>query len=81
MRKTVRNSPTHMPTLLVSSVGSRRFFPAWIDSDDRMSALTMGAGIVLPRVRDSLPLRRVFPNAADSVAAVNRRLSDARRLR
>jgi hypothetical protein len=67
-----------MPLLTVSSVGPRRYFPAWIDSDSGVSALQLGAGIVLPRVRAALPLRRVIISAATTL---NRQLSDARRLR
>ncbi len=67
-----------MPLLTVSSVGTRRYFPAWIDSDSSVSALQLGAGIVLPRVRAALPLRRVIASAATTF---NRSLSDARRLR
>jgi len=78
MRKSYRVSPTHMPLLTVSSVGPRRYFPAWIDSDSGVSALQLGAGVVLPRVRAALPLRRVIASAA---TAFNRSLSDARRLR
>jgi len=71
-----------MPLLTVSSVGSRRYFPAWIESDSGVPALQFSAGIVLPRVRAALPLRRVIVSAASSVASsLNRRLSDARRLR
>jgi len=43
-----------------------------------VSALQLGAGVVLPRVRAALPLRRVIASAA---TAFNRSLSDARRLR
>jgi len=78
MRKATRVSPTHMPLLTVASVGTRRYFPAWIDSDSGVSALHLSAGIVLPRVRAALPLRRVMASAATTL---NRKLSDARRLR
>ena len=82
MRNTARVSPTLMPLLTVSSVGSRRYFPAWIESDSGVPALQLSSGIVLPRVRDCLPLRRVIASAATSVATtLNRKLSDARRLR
>jgi len=67
-----------MPILTVSSVGSRRYFPAWIDSDSGVSPLQLGAGVVIPRLRASLPLRRVIVSAATTL---NRKLSDARRLR
>ncbi len=81
MRKTPRISPTRMQLLTASSVGPRRYFPAWIESDDRVSALTVGAGIVLPRVRDSLPLRRVFSAAARVTSPLERKATDASRLR
>jgi hypothetical protein len=82
MRKTPRIFPTRMQLLTAaSSVGPRRYFPAWIESDDRVSALTVGAGIVLPRVRDSLPLRRVFSAATRVTSPFDRKASDARRLR
>ncbi len=79
MRKTTRISPTPMPLLTLSTVGSRRHFPAWIESDDHVPALTVGGTVVLPRVRAALPLRRVITAAV--TLTVNRRTTDARRLR
>jgi hypothetical protein len=82
MRKSARISSTRRAILLVSSVGPRRYFPAWIDSDDRLpSPVVVGAVSVLPRVRASLPLRRVTTAAVEFDSTSNRRLSDARRLR
>jgi hypothetical protein len=67
-----------MPLHTVSSVGSRRFFPAWIDSDSGTSALHLSVEPVPFRVRAALPLRRVI---AAATSTFNRKLSDARRLR
>jgi hypothetical protein len=67
-----------MPIHTVSSVGSRRFFPAWIDSDSGSSALHLGATPIPFRVRAALPLRRVM---AAATTTFNSKLSDARRLR
>jgi|GEM_PF-6375889 len=72
MRKTARISPTRMPLLTSSS--SRRYFPAWIDSDDNAAGVDFGGSVVLPRLRAALPLRRVF--SLKALAA--RRQSDAR---
>lgn len=68
-----------MPLPTLANVGHRRYFPAWIESDDGVPALTMGGTVVLPRVRAALPLRRVF--AAALSITFNRKASDARRLR
>jgi hypothetical protein len=68
-----------MPLLTLLTVGPRRYFPAWIESDDGVPALNVGGRVVLPRVRAALPLRRVLTAAA--TATLNRRTSDARRLR
>lgn len=66
-----------MPLLTASSIGSRRCFPAWFESDDGVPAPQYGAGGVLPRVRAALPLRRVIAVAT----TLSRNLSHARRLR
>jgi hypothetical protein len=79
MRKSVRISPTLVPLLTVSNVDRRRSFPAWIESDDPVPALTLGGTVVLPRIRAALPLRRVIL-AAVSIT-LNRRMPDAHRLR
>ncbi len=79
MRRTARISPTHMPLLTLSTVGPRRYFPAWIESEDGVPALTVGRTVVLPRVRAALPLRRVITAAL--TVTLNRKTSDARRLR
>jgi hypothetical protein len=69
-----------MSLLTISTVGHRRHFPAWIESDDGVPALALAGTIVLPRVRAALPLRRVLANALSSASA-SRKPSDARRLR
>lgn len=69
-----------MSLLTISTVGHRRHFPAWIESDDGVPALALGSTIVLPRVRAALPLRRVLSSAL-STAVSSRKSSDARRLR
>jgi hypothetical protein len=79
MRRTTRISPTPMLLLTPSTVGPRRYFPAWIESEDRVPALTVGSTVVLPRVRAALPLRRVITAAL--TVTLNRKTSDARRLR
>jgi hypothetical protein len=68
-----------MPLPTLSNVGPRRYFPAWIDSDSGVPALHVGGTSVLPRVRAALPLRRVFIAALS--LTIDRRMSDARRLR
>ena len=68
-----------MSLTTVSTVGHRRHFPAWIESDDGVPALMLGNAIVLPRVRAALPLRRVI--TASLSAPASRKPSDARRLR
>jgi hypothetical protein len=40
-----------------ASAAARRAFPAWIDAGD--PGIALSAGLVLPRVRDSLVLRVV----------------------
>jgi hypothetical protein len=67
-----------MSLLTISTVGHRRHFPAWIESDDGVPALTLGNAVVLPRVRAALPLRRVVTAFS---ATVSRKPSDARRPR
>jgi hypothetical protein len=68
-----------MSLTTISTVGHRRHFPAWIESDDGVPALALGNAIVLPRVRAALPLRRVLSTALSTSSS--RKLSDARRLR
>ena len=68
-----------MPLPTLSNVGHRRYFPAWIESDDGVPALTMAGTSVLPRVRAALPLRQVF--AAAVSITFHRKKSNARRLR
>ncbi len=68
-----------MPLHTLSNVGHRRYFPAWIESDSGVPALSLGGTAVLPRVRAALPLRQVF--AAALSVTLKRKTSDARRLR
>jgi hypothetical protein len=70
-----------MQLITASGVGPRRYFPAWIESDDRVPALSLGAGIVFPRVRAELTLRRVIAAAAVVSSSFNGKATDARRLR
>ncbi len=78
MRKAPRISSTRMPLLLLTSshIGIRRYFPAWIDSDDGASAVELGVSIVLPRLRAALPLRPV--RVAAKAHAFKRLSTDAR---
>ena len=77
MRKAPRIFSARMPLLKVTSPATRRYFPAWIDSDDAASAVGLGVSIVLPRLRAALPLR---PVCVAAKAHPSQRLStDARR--
>ncbi len=81
MRKTARIAPKRMPLLTASIIGPRRYFPAWIDSDDAAPKLALSGGVVLSRVRAALPLRRVLAAAVAKVTARKRKSPDAHRVR
>ncbi|HWA09699.1 MAG TPA: hypothetical protein VG838_09635 [Opitutaceae bacterium] len=79
MRSTARLSPLTMDLPANPSIGPRRYFPAWIDSDSGVPALNARGPAVLPRVRAALPLRQVFVAALS--LTLSRKTSDARRMR
>jgi hypothetical protein len=81
MRRPAPPAPPPMQLLTIPNVDSRRFFPAWIESDDHVPALQFRPGMVLPRVRAALPLRRVIAAATTVATTLKGKPSDARRLR
>lgn len=79
MRKSLRIFRARLPIAKGASV--RKYFPAWIDSDDHTPVVASSSVVVLPRVRAALPLRQVCVKSDAAAVGSKTKLCDARRVR